>query len=126
MLYDEKTMLELCAELGIEVVEDSGYSTVNGVEIDPNDIETLFDFPVYSMEESFTSNAQITYDWVAPQVCNMSDIQNVEVPHPMTTVGKYIDDFGVLENSFKYESSESSENICMTLITNTIPELCAA
>lgn len=42
MLYNEKAMLELCAELGIEVVEDSGYSMVKGVEIDINEIETLF------------------------------------------------------------------------------------
>ena len=50
-IYNEEKMLELCKEMGIEVVEGRGYSMVNGVEIDPNDIDALFDFPVYDLEQ---------------------------------------------------------------------------
>ena len=42
MLYNKKTMLKLCKELGIEIANSSGYSMVKGVEIDINEIETLF------------------------------------------------------------------------------------
>lgn len=42
MLYNEKTMLQLCKELGIEIANSSGYSMVKGVEININEIETVF------------------------------------------------------------------------------------
>lgn len=49
-IYNEKMMLKVCKELGIEVIEGRGYSMVNGVEIDPNDMNALFDFPIYDLE----------------------------------------------------------------------------
>lgn len=57
-IYNEDLVQEVCSNLGIELVEGSGYSMVNGVEIDPNDIDTLFDFPVYDLEQIFCDNAE--------------------------------------------------------------------
>jgi len=42
MLFDEKLMLEVCRDLGIEVVESDGYPMLRNVEVTPESISALF------------------------------------------------------------------------------------
>ena len=44
MLFNEKEILDLCKELNIEVVESSGYPTLDGMELTPEVINNFFDF----------------------------------------------------------------------------------
>lgn len=110
MIYDEDLVRKVCSELGIELVEGRGYSMVNGVEIDPNDIDTLFDFPVYDLSDIDIDDTRLSYEWSAPTNNSDVDIQNEQVLHAVTTIGTLGDEFEILKEDFKYEYFDNKDD----------------